>query len=38
MNQIKENGYTFEVGPTLVMMPDIYKEVLKPLSGIQKII
>ena len=29
MFQIKENGFTFDVGPTIVMMPDIYKEVFK---------
>ena len=27
MYQIKENGFTFDVGPTIVMMPDIYREV-----------
>ena len=28
MGQIKGNGYTFDLGPTIVMMPHIYKEVL----------
>ena len=27
MNQIKENGFTFDTGPTIVMMPDVYREV-----------
>ncbi len=27
MNQIKEQGFTFDVGPTIVMMPDIYREI-----------
>ncbi|MBV7391932.1 phytoene desaturase [Enterococcus sp. ALS3] len=27
MNQIKKDGFTFDVGPTIVMMPDIYQEV-----------
>jgi phytoene desaturase len=27
MFQIKEKGFTFDVGPTIVMLPDIYKEV-----------
>lgn len=27
MYQIKEKGFTFDVGPTIVMMPDIYKDV-----------
>lgn len=27
MNQIVEEGFTFDTGPTIVMMPDIYKEV-----------
>ena len=29
MYQIKEQGFTFDVGPTIVMMPDIYKEVFE---------
>lgn len=29
MNQIKKEGFTFDVGPTIVMMPDIYKEVFE---------
>lgn len=33
MYQIKEDGFTFDVGPTIVMMPDIYKEVFK-VSGV----
>lgn len=27
MNQIKKDGFTFDLGPTIVMMPDVYKEV-----------
>lgn len=27
MHQIKAEGFTFDVGPTLVMMPSIYREV-----------
>lgn len=27
MHQIKKDGYTFDVGPTLVMMPDLYEDV-----------
>ena len=27
MYQIKEQGFVFDVGPTIVMMPDIYREV-----------
>lgn len=27
MNQIKAQGFTFDVGPTIVMMPEIYREV-----------
>lgn len=29
MYQIKEQGFTFDVGPTIVMMPDIYREVFE---------
>lgn len=29
MNQIKKEGFTFDVGPTIVMMPDIYQEVFE---------
>lgn len=29
MYQIKEEGFTFDVGPTIVMMPDIYQEVFE---------
>lgn len=29
MSQIKKDGYTFDVGPTLVMMPKIYEDVYK---------
>ena len=32
MHQIKADGHTFDVGPTLVMMPDIYREVFE-LAG-----
>lgn len=28
MNRVTGKGYTFDLGPTIVMMPDIYKEVL----------
>jgi phytoene desaturase len=27
MNQIRERGFSFDVGPTIVMMPEIYREV-----------
>lgn len=27
MHQIKEKGYTFDVGPTLVMMPSVYQDI-----------
>ncbi len=27
MNRIKEKGFTFDLGPTIVMMPDIYRQV-----------
>ena len=29
MNQISEKGFKFDTGPTIVMMPDIYKEVFE---------
>lgn len=29
MNQIKSEGFTFDVGPTIVMMPDIYREIFE---------
>lgn len=29
MNQIRKEGFTFDVGPTIVMMPDIYKEIFE---------
>lgn len=29
MNQLTKDGYTFDMGPSLVMMPDIYKEVFE---------
>ena len=29
MNQIREEGFTFDVGPTIVMMPDLYREVFE---------
>lgn len=32
MYQIKEEGYTFDVGPTIVMTPDLYNEVFE-LAG-----
>lgn len=32
MSQIQSKGYTFDVGPTILMMPDVYKEVFK-LAG-----
>ena len=27
MNQIKQDGFTFDMGPTIVMMPEIYRDV-----------
>lgn len=32
MHQIKKNGFTFDVGPTIVMMPDLYRELFE-LAG-----
>ncbi len=32
MNQIQGGGYTFDVGPTIVMMPSLYREVFE-LAG-----
>jgi phytoene desaturase len=32
MYQIKENGFTFDVGPTIVLMPQMYKELFE-MSG-----
>lgn len=29
MSQIREQGFTFDVGPTIVMMPDLYREVFE---------
>lgn len=29
MNQIKEDGYTFDIGPTIVMMPEVYQDVFR---------
>lgn len=29
MNQIKQDGFTFDVGPTIVMMPEIYREIFE---------
>jgi len=29
MHQIKKDGYTYDVGPTLVMMPEVYEDVFK---------
>ena len=29
MNQIREEGFTFDVGPTIVMMPELYREVFE---------
>lgn len=29
MNQIKKDGFTFDLGPTIVMMPEIYREVFE---------
>lgn len=29
MRQIKDSGYTFDVGPTLVMMPSVYREIFE---------
>ena len=25
MNQLKKDGFTFDLGPTIVMVPDVYK-------------
>lgn len=33
MYQIQEKGFTFDVGPTIVMMPSLYEEVFK-ISGV----
>ena len=33
MNQIKQAGFTFDVGPTIVMMPEIYREIFE-LCGV----
>lgn len=32
MHQIKDNGHTFDVGPTLLMMPSVYQELFE-LAG-----
>ncbi|WP_290995858.1 phytoene desaturase family protein [Gordonibacter sp.] len=32
MNRIEEDGFTFDVGPTIVMMPELYREVFE-LAG-----
>lgn len=32
MHQIREGGFTFDVGPTLVMMPSVYREIFE-LTG-----
>lgn len=29
MHKIKEEGFTFDVGPTIVMMPSVYEEIFK---------
>ncbi|WP_010052679.1 phytoene desaturase family protein [Carnobacterium maltaromaticum] len=29
MNQIKKDGFSFDVGPTIVMMPEIYREIFE---------
>lgn len=29
MSQIKEEGFTFDVGPTIVMMPEVYREIFE---------
>lgn len=29
MHQIKKDGYTFDLGPTIVMMPELYREVFE---------
>ena len=29
MHQIQKDGYTYDVGPTLVMMPDVYEDVFR---------
>lgn len=32
MHQIKKDGFTFDLGPTIVMMPELYKEIFE-LAG-----
>lgn len=32
MHQIKEDGYSFDVGPTIVMMPEIYQELFSDVG------
>lgn len=29
MHQIRDNGFTFDIGPTIVMMPEIYRDVFR---------
>lgn len=29
MHQIKDSGFTFDVGPTIVMMPEVYRDVFR---------
>lgn len=38
MNQLKKDGFTFDMGPTIVMMPDVYKDVFTMCGKIMKII
>lgn len=33
MNQIKKDGYTFDLGPSIVMMPEIYEEIFE-IAGV----
>ena len=34
MNQIKGEGYTFDLGPTILMMPEIYQAVFKDRKSV----
>lgn len=38
INQVKKDGFTFDMGPTIVMMPHMYDEFLPMLEKIQMII
>ncbi len=32
MHQIKDQGFTFDVGPTIVMMPEVYRDVFRSVG------